>query len=83
MNQLSRPGHPGQNVALTATGVAGAKEATIVIGSQTVKATSLRHTSEKGKEEIILPIPVNATEGCWVPPIHRAGLESRFSPGRK
>lgn len=64
-NSPSRPVHPGETVALAATGT-GARELTVLIGKRTTKATTVKLHAE-GREEIRVTIPADAPQGCWVP----------------
>ncbi len=65
-NSPTRPAHPGQRVVLTATGLARAKDVTVMLGNQTIKS-GLTKSLERGREEITVVIPSDAPVGCWVP----------------
>ena len=65
-NSLSRPAHPGQRVALAATGLAATKNVTVILGNRTIQS-SLMKSPEREREEITVTIPSDAPVGCWVP----------------
>ncbi|MEO8027347.1 MAG: hypothetical protein ABI823_12780 [Bryobacteraceae bacterium] len=74
-NSFSNPAHAGQRVTLRVAGLGGAQTARVVIGNRTVVAQATA-TSDPGVEELILEIPRDATQGCYVPVYIKA------SPGR-
>jgi uncharacterized protein (TIGR03437 family) len=65
-NTPAHPARPGQRVVLGATGLAGAKEVSVVVGNLMSTAIPAA-TKTQGRDEIAIAIPADAPPGCWVP----------------
>ena len=65
-NSQEKPAHPGQTVSLSATGMGGAKEVSVVVGNRTAKGVGVRGPGA-GEDRITFQIPPDAPSGCWVP----------------
>lgn len=66
-NSAANPAHPGQKVSIATTGMGGAKEATVVIGTRTVVGQASTAGVRNGEERVTFDLPADATPGCWVP----------------
>ncbi|MBS1828490.1 MAG: hypothetical protein JST93_24495 [Acidobacteria bacterium] len=65
-NSATRPARPGQSVLLRATGSPG-PSAPVFIGNVATRVQSVRRNVQPGIDELSVPIPANAPEGCFVP----------------
>lgn len=66
------PAAPGQNVAITGTGLGGLGTADVTVSVGGVTATiltagPLRTAGNAGRDQILLTIPADAPLGCWTP----------------
>lgn len=64
-NSATNPARPGQSIVLRATGFAAS--APVIIGNIATRIQSVRRNVQPGIDEITVPIPAGAPEGCFVP----------------
>jgi uncharacterized protein (TIGR03437 family) len=66
-NTLENPARPGRQIVLSATGLASARPVTAFVGNRAVRAGAPISSGRPGEQQILLTLPANVPEGCFVP----------------